>query len=469
MKLHGNARLSVKGRELLIERIEIAGWSLSAAAEAAGISDRTAPKWRARHRAEGPAGLVDRSSAPRVVANRTEERRIEAIAALRRLRLTGAEIAELLGMALSTVSGILTRIGMGKLGRLGLEPAERYERQRPGELIHIDVKKLGRIHGGYGKRVTASGRRHNHARHTDAAGRRHLLVGWEFVHIAIDDATRLAYVEVLPDEKATTAIAFLRRAVKHYRGYGIRVEGLMTDNGSAYPSTVHTIARPTLRIRHLRTRPYRPQTNGKAERFIRTLLAGWAYGAIYRDSTERSAALAGWIETYNHRRPHGALSHKSPIARLNELNNLLGSYTAAHPITLCIPEQRNPRCLPQPLPPTTASRPLQIEFPDADFADLRRRIGATSWPERETVGDDSQGVPLATMQTLARYRSTEYAWSRVEAKLNALPDFVTEIDGLDIHFIHVRSPHENAPPLIVTHGRPGTILEQLKIIEPLTN
>src|SRR3954470_11113491 len=160
MKLHGNARLSVKGRALLIERVEVAGWSLSAAAEAAGISDRTARKWLARYRADGRGGLVDRPSAPAVVANRTDERRVEAIAALRRVRLTGAEIAELLGMALSTVSGILTRIGMGKLGRLGLEAAQRYERQRPGELIHIDVKKLGRIQDGYGKRVTGSARRH---------------------------------------------------------------------------------------------------------------------------------------------------------------------------------------------------------------------------------------------------------------------------------------------------------------------
>ena len=264
MKLHGNARLSVKGRELLIERVEGAAWSLIAAAEAAGISERTARKWLARYRSEGAAGLVDRSSAPIVVANRTDERRIEAIAALRRLRFTGVEIAELLGMALSTVSGILTRIGMGKLGRLGLEPSARYERQRPGELIHIDVKKLGRIQDGYGKRITAGGRRHNHARRTDAAGRRHLLIGWEYVHIAIDDATRLAYAEVLPDEKASTAIAFLRRAIAHYRSYGIRVERLMTDNGSAYRSTVHAIACRALAIRHLRTRPYRPQTNGKA-------------------------------------------------------------------------------------------------------------------------------------------------------------------------------------------------------------
>src|SRR6202034_2032179 len=192
MKMHANARLSLKGRELLVARVEDAGWSLSAAAEAAGISDRTARKWLARYRAEGPAGLLDRSSAPRTVANRTEERRVEVIAALRRLRMTGAEIAETLEMALSTVSGILTRIGLGKLGRIGLEPAQRYERQRPGELIHIDVKKLGRIHDGAGHRI--SGKRHHHnPRRTDAEGKRRYTVGWEFVHIAIDDATRLAY------------------------------------------------------------------------------------------------------------------------------------------------------------------------------------------------------------------------------------------------------------------------------------
>jgi transposase InsO family protein len=327
MKLHANARLSVKGRELLADRVERQGWSLTEAAEAAGVSDRTASKWLARYRADGLGGLLDRSSAPSVVANRTDERRIVVIAALRRLRFTGAEIAELLGMALSTVSGILTRIGMGKLGGLGLEPAQRYERQRPGELIHIDVKKLGRIQDGYGKRVTGNGRRHNNSRRTDAAGRRHLQVGWEYVHVAIDDATRLAYVEVLADEKALTAIGFLRRALAHFASYGINVERLITDNGSAYRSTIHAIACRTLGIRHLRTRPYRPQTNGKAERFIRTLLGGWAYGAIYRDSAERNAALAGWLDFYNRRRPHGALSHKPPTARLNELNNLLGSYT----------------------------------------------------------------------------------------------------------------------------------------------
>ena len=326
MKMHANARLSLKGRELLIERVVDAGWSLSAAAEAAGISDRTARKWIARHRAEGRDGLLDRSSAPSVVANRTDDRRVEVIAALRRLRMTGAEIAECLEMALSTVSGILTRIGMGKLGRLGLEPAQRYERARPGELIHVDVKKLGRIQV-MGHAVT--GNRAQRARRTRVGNDGRFLgtAGWEFVHVAIDDATRLAYVEVLPDEKAITAIGFLRRAVQHYASYGITTERLITDNGSAYRSTVHAIACRTLGIRHLRTRPYRPQTNGKAERFIRTMLGGWAYGAIYRDSSERNAALAGWVDFYNRRRPHGALSHKPPLARLNELNNLLGSYS----------------------------------------------------------------------------------------------------------------------------------------------
>jgi len=319
MKMHANARLSLKGRELLVDRVESTGWSLIAAAEAAGISDRTARKWLARHRAEGRDGLVDRSSAPTVVANRTEDHRVEVIAALRRLRMTGAEIAEALDMALSTVSGILARIGMGKLGRIGLEPAQRYERARPGELVHIDVKKLGRI-ARPGHR--ALGRQSGDAHHL-----RRYHLGWEFVHVAIDDATRLAYVEVLADEKAITAVGFLRRAVTHFASYGITVERLITDNGSAYRSTIHAIACRTLGIRHLRTRPYRPQTNGKAERFIRTMLGGWAYGAIYRNSDERNAALAGWLDFYNRRRPHGALSHRPPLARLNELNNLLGSYS----------------------------------------------------------------------------------------------------------------------------------------------
>jgi transposase InsO family protein len=247
------------------------------------------------------------------------------IVALRRLRFTAAEIAELLGMALSTVSGILTRLGMGRLGRLGLEQPVRYERARPGELVHIDVKKLGRIQGGAGKRVRDGLRQHYNTTFTDREGKRRNTVGWEYVHIAVDDHSRLAYAEVLPDEKGATAIGFLRRTIAFYRRYGIQVEQLLTDNGSAYRSTIHALACRALGIRHLRSRPYRPQTNGKAERFIRTLIAGWAYGAIYRSSQERTAALDGWLWHYNHRRRHSALGHQPPVARLTR-TNLLGSY-----------------------------------------------------------------------------------------------------------------------------------------------
>ena len=324
MNLHANAALSLKKRELLCERVVAQGWTLTKAAEAAEVSVRCARKWVGRYRVDGELGLLDRSSAPLSIPHRTSEERVAAIAALRRLRFTGPEIAEILGMALSTVSGILTRIGMGKLGRLGLEPAQRYERDRPGELIHIDVKKLGRIERGAGHRVT--GKRRGNPRRRDAAGVDRQTVGWECVHIAIDDCTRLAYAEVLPDEKATTAVAFLRRARAFYARHGIHVEQLITDNGSPYISIAHAVACRALGIRHLRTRPYRPQTNGKAERFIRTMLGGWAYGAIYRDSTQRTAALDGWLWHYNHHRRHSALGHKPPITRLHERTNPLGSY-----------------------------------------------------------------------------------------------------------------------------------------------
>jgi len=319
MKLHANAALSLNKRRLLCRRVVEQEWTLTKAAAAAEVSVRCARKWVGRYRAEGELGLLDRSSAPATVANRTCERRVEAIAALRRLRFTGPEIAELLAMPLSTVSGILARTGMGKLGRLGLELAERYERARPGELIHIDVKKLGRI--------ARPGHRMTGTRAIKGYHRQQFEQGWEFVHIAIDDCTRLAYVEVLGDERARTAVAFLRRALAFFRRHGITVERLITDNGSAYRSTLHAIACQALGIRHLRTRPYRPQTNGKAERFIRTLLGGWAYGALYRNSTERTAALDGWIDYYNHHRKHSALGHKPPIARLNERTNLLGTYS----------------------------------------------------------------------------------------------------------------------------------------------
>jgi transposase InsO family protein len=325
MKLHANAALSLNRRRCLCERVVEQGWTLTSAAAAAEVSVRCARKWVGRYRLEGELGLLDRSSAPHSIPHRTSEQRVQAIVALRKLRFTAAEIAETLEMALSTVSGVLRKVGMGKLGRLGLEPAVRYERERPGELIHIDIKKLGRIQNGAGHRVN-SRQRQRPRKKTDLAGRRRRQTGWEYVHIAIDDCTRLAYAEVLADEKATTAIAFLSRAITFYHRHGIKVEQLITDNGAAYISIAHAATCRLLGIRHLRTRPYRPQTNGKAERFIRTMLGGWAYGAIYRNSSERTAALDGWLWHYNHHRKHSALSHKPPIARLNERTNVLSSY-----------------------------------------------------------------------------------------------------------------------------------------------
>src|ERR1035437_9907731 len=290
MELHANAALSWSGRRLLAERVLGDRWTLTAAAEAGGVRVRCD--------------------------------RVAVIASLRQLRMTAAEIAETLSMPLSTVSAILKRQGMGRLGRIGLEQPQRYERSRAGELVHIDVKKLGRIEGGAGWRVRDR-KQHYNRTYTDAAGKRRHTVGWEYVHVAVDDYSRLAYVEVLADETGATAIAFLKRAVAFFARYGIQVERILTDNGSAYRSVVHALACRALGIRHLRTRAYRPQTNGKAERFIRTMLTGWAYGAIYGSSTERTKALDGWLRHYNHQRRHSALGHQPPVSR----TNVHGSYT----------------------------------------------------------------------------------------------------------------------------------------------
>jgi transposase InsO family protein len=318
MNLHANARTCPKSRRLLVDRLE-GDWSLRSAAEAAGVSERTASKWLGRWREEGEAGLEDRSSAPRRVPSRLPADRLEAIEALRRLRMTAAEIAEVLGVALSTVSRWLRRIGLGRRSRLDPpEPPNRYERKRPGELIHVDVKKLGRIGpNGAGHRIT--GRRLSNRGRTDAAGKVRRSVGWEFVHVCVDDATRLAYVEVLPDEKGATAAGFLRRAVSWFKGMGITVERVLSDNGACYRSRAHAETCRELSMRHLFTRPYRPRTNGKAERFIQTLTYRWAYGAIYGSSAERTAALPGWLDHYNFRRGHGSLGHRPPAARLAEL------------------------------------------------------------------------------------------------------------------------------------------------------
>ena len=313
MTLHSNARTCPRSRRLLADRVLVESWSLAAAAEAAGVSERTAWKWVDRYRREGDRGLEDRASAPRRVPSRTPAERERLILSLRELRFTSPEIAETLGMPLSTVGAVLSRHGLGKLPRLAPEePANSYQRPRPGELVHIDVKKLGRI-GRPGHRV-------NGDRTTRSRG-----VGWEFVHVAVDDATRLAYVEVLTDEKAATAVGFLRRALAFFRRYGIRVERVLTDNGPCYRAIVHALACKSLGIRHLRTRPYRPRTNGKAERFIRTLVDGWAYGAVYRTSAERTTALPGWLDWYNRLRPHRSLGRQPPLSRLAEMNNVAGT------------------------------------------------------------------------------------------------------------------------------------------------
>src|SRR3954465_3231305 len=317
--LHSNARTCPRSRRELVDRVLVEGWSLAAAAAAAGVSERTAWKWVERFRSEGEPGLEDRPSKPKRVPSRTPVEREELILQLRELRFTSPEIAETLGMPLSTVGAVLSRNGLGKLPRLlPEEPANSYERPRAGELVHLDVKKLGRI-GRPGHRVHGD-------RRTQVRG-----IGWEFVHVAVDAAPRLAYVEVLDDEKGQTAAGFLRRAVDFFRRYGIHVERVLTDNGACYRAVVHALACRRLGIKHLRTRPYRPRTNGKAERFIRTLIDGWAYGAVYRSSTERTTALAGWLDWYNRLRPHRSLGRQPPLSRLAEMNNVVGTNNGSHP------------------------------------------------------------------------------------------------------------------------------------------
>jgi transposase InsO family protein len=318
MQLHANARTCPNSRALIARRVLEQGWSLTAAAEAAGVSVRTAAKWVRRFRLEGSVGLADRSSAPRRRPTRIPAARVEAIAKLRRLWLTAAEIAELLGMALSTVSRWLKRIGLGKRSRLSpAEPPNRYERSRPGELVHVDIKKLGRFRSP-GHRALGRGRPGRVTQRT-AKGSGRGVLGWDFLHVCVDDTTRLAYVEVLPDERGPTAAGFLERAVAWFSERGVSVERVMSDNGSCYVSREHARACRQLGLHHLRTRPYRPRTNGKAERFIQTLQNEWAYARIYASSAERAAHLPAWLNHYNYRRPHGALGHRPPAARLHEL------------------------------------------------------------------------------------------------------------------------------------------------------
>jgi transposase InsO family protein len=325
MKLHRNARTCPNSRRLLVDRVLEHGWSVTAAAEAAGVTERTVFRWVKRFRDEGVAGLVDRSSRPQRSPTRLPAGKVEAIRALRKLRMTAAQIAEVLGLALSTVSLWLKRIGLGKRSRLEPpEPPNRYERRHPGELVHVDIKQLGRISKrGAGHRMVGH-RASQRVRREQANGRRLAQpTGFEYVHVMVDDYSRLAYAEVMPTLTARCAIDFLRRAVAWFAEHGVEIKAVMTDNGSAYVAHAHRKALAALGLRHIRIRPYRPRTNGKAERFIQTLLNEWAYERIYGSSAERTAALPRFLERYNFRRPHGSLSHRAPASRLT---NLVGNY-----------------------------------------------------------------------------------------------------------------------------------------------
>jgi len=311
MNVHKNARLTPAGRALLASRVE-AGWSVRRAAEAAGVSVRTAHKWLGRHRLGGERRHHDRSSAPSRCPRRTSPQRIAEIERLRRQRLSGAKIAQALGMARSTVGVVLRRLGLGRLSALQpREPENRYERARPGELIHLDIKSLGKIEG-VGHRITGDRRSQS----------RNRGIGWDHLHVAVDDASRLAYVEILPSLGQHDASAFLRRAIAWYGRLGVKVERVMTDNGSAYLSKLFAKTMQDAGVRHIRTRPFRPQTNGKAERFIQTSLREWAYAKTFRSSAERAADVGPWADAYNLHRPHAGIGDLSPWQRLN---NLLGN------------------------------------------------------------------------------------------------------------------------------------------------
>src|SRR5262245_39615223 len=289
----------------MCRRVRVEGWTVAEAAAAAGCSERTTYRWLERF--DAGEAMTDRSSAPHRVPGRTPPEIEEAIELLRRCRFTSTRIAAELGIATSTVCAVLARLGLNRLSRLEPpEPPNRYCRRRPGELLHIDVKKLGRFTKP-GHRVTGRGPGHyNHK------------VGWEAVHVCVDDTSRLAYVEVLADETATTSIGFLQRAIAWFAQHGITVQRVMTDNGSPYRSKAWAAYCAQPGVRHLRTRPYRPRTNGKAERFIQTMLREWAYAATYQSSTHRADALPAWLTYYNNRRPHSALGHKAPASVITD-------------------------------------------------------------------------------------------------------------------------------------------------------
>jgi transposase InsO family protein len=304
MNIHQNARLTPRGRERLVRQIE-SGQTPEAAAHTAGVCPRTARKWSRRYRREGLVGLQDRSSRPHRLRSPTPQTVVDRIEVLRRERMPGKHIAKAVGVSPATVSRVLKRLGLSSLKALEpAEPVRRYEREQPGELIHIDIKKLGRFNR-IGHRITGDRRK------GDSRG-----AGHEFVHVAIDDASRLAFSRIHPDEKKESAIAFLDAAVAYYRSLGVRVVGIMTDNGSCYRAKAFARACRRLGLSHIFTRPYRPQTNGKAERFIQTALREWAYARAYDTSDQRAIELPFWLHHYNWHRPHGSVNAKPPVSRI---------------------------------------------------------------------------------------------------------------------------------------------------------
>jgi transposase InsO family protein len=305
MNIHKNARLTPIGRERLVQAV-LSGQTPEAAAHAAGVCPRTARKWIARFKAEGRAGLMDRSSRPKRLYRPTPAAIVEQVEALRRQRFTGKQIATELAVSPATVSRILRRLGLNRMRDLEpAEPVRRYERAHPGEMIHIDIKKLGRFEK-VGHRITGDRTGQSNSRG----------VGWEFVHVCIDDASRVAFSQIFPDEKAVSAIAFLRAVVAYYKSLGITVIRVMTDNGSCYKAFAFRDACRQLGLKHIRTKPYTPKTNGKAERFIQTALREWAYAQAYPTSERRAEELPIWLHRYNWHRPHGGIKSKTPISRL---------------------------------------------------------------------------------------------------------------------------------------------------------
>lgn len=310
MNSHKHARLTPIGRALLVSRVLEQGWQVSEASQAAGVSRRTAYKWLRRFKDEGPSGLVDRSSRPKLSPRALSEGRVRRCEQQRRRRWPMWRIARAQGCCLATISRKMKLLGLSRLKALDpVAPVVRYERQAPGELLHIDTKRLGRIQG-VGHRITGQRLHRNRG------------IGWEAVHLAVDDHSRVAFARVLPDETKDSCVAFLRQAVDYYAGLGVRIERVMTDNGTGYKKCFDQ-ACTELGIQHLRTKPYTPKTNGKVERFVQTSLREWAYARPYRSSALREAALQPFIHHYNWHRPHSALAHQPPMIRIPAVNNVL--------------------------------------------------------------------------------------------------------------------------------------------------